>query len=437
MPLTGLRSAVFRGDLEAVRTILTNTSISEHQEEVNYFFGVAVENSHFEIASLLLDYGANMEVHPRLLQDAVIEGHANMIQMLLDHGLRAQMYECLQATIRQNRSDLTRLLMPYTEGNITAQQRTNLLLIAHHSHERNDIYVYLRTTWPSASMEYNRQTLINAVRENDYNLIDVLIHVLEMDIHANDEELLRLATLLESIDMVTTLLRYGADVHAQNEAALRIAYAALNNDLVEILLAGGANPQGIIPEDELQGFMQEAQVVDFADYTAPVEHTSLSSDSAYHGFFTAFCEHSGRLNNRIALSRFRQIIINAANRNPPLIENFGASDLRIIRTGTQRQLCQWMQRRQNERSNVCKSDGQYDVEPFTQEPVNTIPLLFLWIHRGNTCFDLISLSRYIESNNLHNPLNRQPFTEEEIQSIRGRAQLVFELMRTVFEMIPA
>lgn len=441
--LSSIQSAAFRGDLETVHRILgkwrdyrSNVDQYLDRDKVGRAITGAVENDHIEIVTLLLDYAADMgysysSSQPRLLQDAVIEANANMIQLLLDRGFRAQMYQCFQVTIVNGLIDLTRLLMPYSEGNITQQQKTNLLLLAQHRSRNGSIFQYLKTQWPSTIMEYNRQTLINAVREQDEDLIDILVNVLGMDVHAEDEELLRLATLDGNCNMVELLLReYGANVHAQNEASLRIAYAAQNDELLRILVELGANPQGIIPEGELE-------VVPFDEYTPAVAHTPLSTDSAYHGFFSAFCEHSGRFENRVALRRFRQIIINSTNHEIPLITHLSASDLRTINTGTQRQLCQWMQQKQNERSHVCRSSGQYDVEPFTQEPVNTIPLLFLWIHRNNTCFDLISLSRYIEANNRLNPLNRQPFTDEEIQAIRERSRVIYELMRTVFEMIPA
>ena len=148
------------------------------------------------------------------------------------------------------------------------------------------------------------------------------------------------------------------------------------------------------------------------------------------------------MTNRMKLEGFRRIILGASD-----ILDLSQTDLALIRLGSQRQLCSWMQNKQNERCRVCKSGDQYDLEVFTQEPVNTIPLLFLWISNGRHCFDIILLYHYLQLTTLPdgtfisrygratNPLDRLPFTPEELNRIGRRYTTIYSLMQTVHDMI--
>lgn len=187
---------------------------------------------------------------------------------------------------------------------------------------------------------------------------------------------------------------------------------------------------------------REIILVDYDTYTNPLQNAQITPNSVYHGFFTVFCTESGRLQNRAQLDIFRRIFLDASN-----ILDLQESDIATLRMGSQRQLCRWMQKKQNERCQVCTTGAQYDVEPFSQEPVNEIPLLFLWIHQNRHCFDIIPLYHYLQlrpmldgsyrsmAGQISNPLNRIPFTIEELTSIGQRFHSIYEIMQSVYQMI--
>jgi len=61
------------------------------------------------------------------------------------------------------------------------------------------------------------------------------------DVHADNEEALRLASRYGHLDVVKVLVQHGADVHASNDGALRLASEYGHIDVVKFLVEHGAN----------------------------------------------------------------------------------------------------------------------------------------------------------------------------------------------------
>ncbi len=457
-----------------------------HGAESHSAFHRAVLFQSFEVVRLLVSRGARIET------DYVIEAfekrgnerHLEMVHLLLDLGANENGSVLLQAS-KVGEFELVRILISRRDS----LSHINEALRIAATNDRVEVAQILIDNGADVNEvggtnddnEYHTTPLIAACASGSIQIVQLLI-IRGADIHAHNEKALieaatngylpivqlllgnevnniaervafDCAAFINDIEMMEFILDRNANIiHTWGNLALIRAVSSDQLETTRLLLQRGANINGITQEIlttalarggisfELSELLLEHGVLPAPE----VLHTSFSSDSAYHGFFLTFCEHSGRSENAIHLKRFREIMHRAASATPPLVD-ITPVEAEIIRTGTQRTLCSWMQRKQDQRSQVCRSENQYDREPFSQEPVNTIPLLFLWITTPiptpdnstpkRNCFDLISLERYLAAGQRRNPLNGEDFTEAQVDEITERTHVLYDLMHSVFAMI--
>lgn len=162
----------------------------------------------------------------------------------------------------------------------------------------------------------------------------------------------------------------------------------------------------------------DIELVDYDLYTAPVQR-GVSSITLYESFFEQACSAPSD-----RLQALRRIVSSYANAMSLSIPSY------ILETKDG--ICQWLHEEQLSRTRECVNQ----IEPFTQENVSEIPLLFLWKHRTRDkhvqCYDLLSLRDYIMSNPT-NPLTRDMFEADEIEKIDHQFQFVIALMRVIFD----
>lgn len=299
------------------------------------------------------------------------------------------------------------------------------------------------------------EALTKAAELGNLEMVNMLINK-GADVHANDDEALRKAIegshttfvvpTSDDLGVVSSLLRAGANIHAGNDKIILLARH--KPAMINLLLEAGANIDFPIPRDwdsanvhlliERGAILQaaEIQLADYRDYTPPMRYIGpLCASEALHGFFDAFCKHALSASPAQML-RFKQVMVHSSD-----ILKFTQEDLKIIREGTELDLCKWMTQKQRQRCEPCQVDGHLGVEIFTQEDVGNIPLLFLYVTSDNHCFNIVYLAQFLFENQLQvrtpvNPLTRLPFSIDEQEKILAKYRAIEKVMKIVFEMIP-
>lgn len=147
-------------------------------------------------------------------------------------------------------------------------------------------------------------------------------------------------------------------------------------------------------------------------------------------FFTEFCSFTNRTESQRKVKALREILIRIHRHDPEFLK-LTTTEVNNLPLWGHRSLCRLLMRKQTEQMTHCTRNA---VEPFTQEPVQNIPLIFLWNHHGY-CFDIMQLQRWIQNyprGRPSNPMNRIPFTDEEIEQIKRRSLYLTTLLDQVF-----
>ena len=281
------------------------------------------------------------------------------------------------------------------------------------------------------------------VRNMDYRtfLQFVLAICVKIDIVSLEEEVFRVnntggrisrsqMVVFENLTEVESYVQSSFDVRSiEFQRALVIFRSLLSSELDYVTYISAAwngrsfNELYMIPDDNLAETMStnndlpnEIQLVDYSDYTPPVQR-GASNMELYNTFFERACVATPDQ-------------LNALRR---IVASFGAAmTLRVPQEilETRDGICQWLKEEQESTTQECTNT----IEPFTQADVSEIPLLFLWKHRTSSnhvqCYDLLYLRDHIQISRT-NPLTREPLNDQEINRINAQYAFITGLMQVV------
>ncbi|KAJ3337528.1 hypothetical protein HDU93_000906 [Gonapodya sp. JEL0774] len=219
-----LYEAARLGRLEMVKFLLdSGTDVDLNNENGLRATVGAARCGHVAVVELLLDNGADIHLdNDVVLFNAVCFGRSEVAECLINRGANLHARSVLASAAVTGNVTLTQLLLDRGAGDIT-----------------------------------NAEPLVIAAQRRHVGVLELLFDR-GADIHAGEDEALRVSALGGSLDAVRLLLDRGANIHACDDEALVNARGRWHEEVVEHLLARGANRHVLedlqriasVPEDD-------------------------------------------------------------------------------------------------------------------------------------------------------------------------------------------
>ena len=233
--MSKLQRAVQNQDVETVRELLETKEFTEKVLSDALYTACGLGN--YELARLLIDKGANVNGRKVPLQGAIVFGHTEIVQLLLENGVDPNVeVDHLIPIISASRDgylDIVRLLLQYG-ADVAVDDNYAIGMASQNGHLEVVRLLLENGADPTVRDNY---ALIWA---SYYNYVDVVRLLLQHG--ADPTAAIQRASEKGYLDIVQVLLENGANPTVNDNYAIRWASRNGHTEVVRLLLQYGADP---------------------------------------------------------------------------------------------------------------------------------------------------------------------------------------------------
>jgi ankyrin repeat protein len=212
-----------------------NKQFRKHMESIS-FYETDKHSKQFAMIKLFLTNGTNLNDIPVDKSDKIIKescryGDAEMIKLLIERGYDIRLHgqwiliECIKIAIEHDRLEMAKLLIKHGENGEFVLKQT----------DDPNLFCYLLNC---GYKFYNEK---ESEKETEYSELFKNIMQNDIDIHENNDWVLRSAAQNGVLSVTKSLIELGADIHALDDWALRKATKNGHVEVVHYLIDAGAN----------------------------------------------------------------------------------------------------------------------------------------------------------------------------------------------------